>query len=161
MFGPLPFYSQWVGAIPLPRLLCLGSTSVHPCEVFGIDRFDCTIKQEQCGHSSFFSWYNYTTAAWSRPSRLWSKYKKASAGLVSLASRWPDAPPIIFVLPKNSVFSGVVQDLVAVFRKRTFSLRRHKTKWKRLVALQQNIQEEYISDIASLHTSVQVKICQL
>lgn len=116
-------------------LLVLGAGGVRPCSLpFGVDQFDRSTEQGRRGLNSFFNWYySISTAAtvvamtavvYIQDSVSWPLGFGIPTALMLLAIVFFFAGIrlYVFVPPEGSVFSGVVQVLVAAFRKRKLRL---------------------------------------
>ncbi|URD89280.1 POT family [Musa troglodytarum] len=116
-------------------LLVLGAGGVRPCSLpFGVDQFDRSTEQGRRGLNSFFNWYySISTAAtvvamtavvYIQDSVSWPLGFGIPTALMLLAIIlfFAGIRLYVFVPPDGSVFSGVLQALVAAFRKRKLRL---------------------------------------
>lgn len=115
--------------------LTIGSAGIRPCSIpFGVDQFDPTTVEGKKGIASFFNWY-YTTfsvvllltltvVVYIQDTISW----KIGFGIPALCML---SSLIMFLVgtriyvhakPEGSVFSGIVQVLVAAYRKRHIKL---------------------------------------
>ncbi|KAK7362151.1 hypothetical protein VNO77_04254 [Canavalia gladiata] len=115
--------------------LTIGSAGIRPCSIpFGIDQFDPTTDEGKKGINSFFNWY-YTTftlvllvtqtvMVYIQDSVSW----KIGFGIptlcmfCSIIMFFGGTKIYVHVKPEGSIFSSIVQVLVAAYRKRDVKL---------------------------------------
>ncbi|KAJ0981643.1 hypothetical protein J5N97_009898 [Dioscorea zingiberensis] len=116
-------------------LLILGAGGIRPCSLpFGVDQFDGNTKKGQEGLISFFNWYYCTSTAalvigltvvvYIQESISWALGFGIPTGLMlfSIIFFFLGVRLYVYVPPEGSIFSGIVQVLVASFKKRSLKL---------------------------------------
>lgn len=126
-----PSHGQLAVLIIAFILLALGGGGVRPCNLpFGIDQFDRTTEAGRKGTSNFFNWYYTTNTAavmvaltlvvYIQDSISWTIGFAVPAGLIFLATVmfFMGNRRYVYVPPEGSIFSGIIQVIVAAFKKR-------------------------------------------
>ncbi|MQL86062.1 hypothetical protein Taro_018595 [Colocasia esculenta] len=116
-------------------LLTVAAGGIRSCSIpFGVDQFDPTTETGQRDIGSFFNWYYFavtiaalvalTAIVYVQNSVSWALGLGIPAALmlVSVALFFLGTRIYVYVLPEGSVFTGVVQVLVAAYRKRGLRL---------------------------------------
>ncbi|MQL86061.1 hypothetical protein Taro_018596 [Colocasia esculenta] len=119
-------------------MLTIGSGGIRPCSIaFGVDQFDHTTEKGQKDIGSFFNLYyltftlavmvTLTAIVYIQNSVSWALGLGIPAALmlVSIALFFIGTRVYVYVPPEGSIFSGVVQVLVAAYRKRGLHLPPH------------------------------------
>ncbi|KAL3501321.1 hypothetical protein ACH5RR_035770 [Cinchona calisaya] len=115
--------------------LSIGSAGIRPCSIpFGVDQFDARTEEGRKGINSFFNWY-YTTftviiiialtlvvyiqsnISWVLGFGIPTILMVMSIILFFIGTKF-----YIHVKPEGSIFSGIIQGLVAAYRKRKLKL---------------------------------------
>lgn len=120
-------------------LLSIGSSGIRPCSIpFGVDQFDPTTDEGKKGINSFFNWYytsftvvllfTQTVIVYIQDSVSW----KIGFGIPTLCMFcsiilfFVGTKIYVHVKPEGSIFSSIVQVLVAAFKKRKVKLPNEK-----------------------------------
>lgn len=115
--------------------LSIGSAGIRPCSIpFGVDQFDASTEEGRKGINSFFNWY-YTTftvvliialtlvvyiqdsVSWVLGFGIPTMLMFCSIVLFFIGTRL-----YVYVKPEGSVFSSIVQVIVAAYKKRKLKL---------------------------------------
>lgn len=111
--------------------LSIGSGGIRPCSIpFGVDQFDATTEEGRRGINSFFNWY-YTTFTvvliialtlvvyiQDSVSWVWGFGIPTMLMLCSILLFFLGTRLYVYVKPEGSVFSGLLQVVVAAYKKR-------------------------------------------
>lgn len=115
--------------------LSIGSAGIRPCSIpFGVDQFDPNTEDGRKGINSFFNWY-YTTftvviilaltvtvyiqtyVSWVVGFGIPTLLMVCALVLFFMGTRL-----YVYVKPEGSIFSGIIQGLVAAYKKRNIKL---------------------------------------
>lgn len=115
-------------------LMSIGTGGIRPCSLpFGVDQFDPTTDEGRKGINSFFNWY-YTTFtvvlviavtlvvylqdySWKWGFGILTMFMAGAIVLFFVGRKY-----YVYVKPEGSIFSGIVQALVAAYKKRKLKL---------------------------------------
>ncbi|KAL8518821.1 hypothetical protein ACS0TY_009972 [Phlomoides rotata] len=119
-------------------LLSIGSAGIRPCSIpFGVDQFDSSTEEGRRGIASFFNWYYMsftvvliialTLVVYIQTSVSWLLGLGAPTLLMlcSIILFFIGVKLYVYVKPEGSVFTGIVQVMVAAFKKRNLKLPVH------------------------------------
>ena len=126
-----PSHTQ-LGALLLGlALLSVGSGGIRPCSIpFGVDQFDPTTEKGRKGINSFFNWYYYTFTIVILITQTLVVYIQDKVSWVvgfaiptalmalSIAAFFVGARLYNHAKPEGSVFSSIVQVVIAAYNKR-------------------------------------------
>lgn len=115
--------------------LSVGSGGIRPCSIpFGVDQFDASTAEGRKGINSFFNWYYMsftvvliialTLVVYIQDSVSWAVGFGIPTALmvVAIVLYFVGMKYYVYVLPEGSVFTSIVQVIVAAFRKRKLCL---------------------------------------
>lgn len=115
--------------------LSIGSGGIRPCSIpFGVDQFDAKTEAGRRGINSFFNWYYMTftivliialtlvvyiqdTVSW-----VWGFGIPTMLMLFAILLYFVGTKFYVYVKPEGSVFTGILQVLVAACKKRNMKL---------------------------------------
>ncbi|XP_051122490.1 protein NRT1/ PTR FAMILY 2.13 [Andrographis paniculata] len=115
--------------------LTVGSAGIRPCSIpFGVDQFDAKTEEGRRGITSFFNWYYMTftvvliialtLVVYIQSSVSWVLGFALPTGLMlfSIVLFFVGMRLYVYVQPEGSVFSGIVQVIVASYKKRKLKI---------------------------------------
>lgn len=116
-------------------LLVVGAAGIRACSIpFGVDQFDQSTEEGQKGISSYFTWYYLTLTAVIIITQTLIVYIQDTYSwvigfgiptalmLCALVLFFVGARIYVHVKPEGSVFTGIIQVVVAAYRKRRLEL---------------------------------------
>ncbi|CAI9092742.1 OLC1v1028067C1 [Oldenlandia corymbosa var. corymbosa] len=115
--------------------LSLGSAGIRPCSIpFGVDQFDPNTEEGRKGINSFFNWYYTTFTVVIILALTVTVYIQTNVSwvvgfgiptllmVVAIILFFLGTRVYVYVKPEGSIFSGIIQGLVAAYKKRNVKL---------------------------------------